>query len=183
MAHAGGRPSKYSPAYCTIYSLSDPETGEIRYIGKANDPKKRLESHVWPGKSAKTPVAQWCKSLRARGLRPIMRALEEVEDWEAAEKRWIAQYRSGGARLLNLSAGGLDMDRVKEARGRYPAYVRAIQFCGKVGNTDLAASLRARADEAKEAGRMAEFEDVLQQAIGHLINNQGLSAHEPRRET
>lgn len=30
----------------SIYALADANTGEIRYIGKANDPAKRLQGHM-----------------------------------------------------------------------------------------------------------------------------------------
>lgn len=30
----------------SIYALSDPRTGEVRYVGKANDPKGRLRGHL-----------------------------------------------------------------------------------------------------------------------------------------
>lgn len=38
-----------------IYCLIDPETKRPRYIGKANDYKKRLQTHLQDSKRRKTP--------------------------------------------------------------------------------------------------------------------------------
>ena len=88
-----------------IYALCHPQTGEVRYIGKANDAQKRLKSHIRDSRTRKTPVYSWIRKLQSSGLAPSIRVLEVADDWIEAEKRLIALHREGG-RLLNLADGG-----------------------------------------------------------------------------
>ena len=46
-----------------IYGLCDPETNEIRYIGKSNQPKKRLQDHIYSCERTVTHKNNWIKSL------------------------------------------------------------------------------------------------------------------------
>lgn len=149
-----------------IYVLECPD-GNVRYVGKSKNPKSRMESHVTPGRRSKTPVAQWCRSLKAKGKRPVMRILEWVEDWSAAERRWISHYRENGARLLNIAAGGYDAAHLTVARGRMPAYDWAMKFCGRRKNDELAEILRSKAEIAKTLGpaEMRRFDNALWFAV------------------
>jgi predicted GIY-YIG superfamily endonuclease len=54
-----------------IYTLSDPITNEIRYIGYSKDPKKRYANHLCISK-LKSKKNSWIKSLKNKGLKPIM---------------------------------------------------------------------------------------------------------------
>jgi hypothetical protein len=89
-----------------IYALRCPHTGEVRYIGKANDPATRLRTHM-ADKRYRTPRGQWIRKLIAEGFVPVLEVLEWVPaaEWEAAERRLIAEYRLRGS-LLNLADGG-----------------------------------------------------------------------------
>jgi len=49
-----------------IYALTDPSTGEVRYIGKANDPSARLKSHLMDSRRRNTPVYRWIGIRRAK---------------------------------------------------------------------------------------------------------------------
>jgi hypothetical protein len=90
-----------------IYALTDPDTGEVRYIGKANSPKKRYIQHCSPGGlRGNTRRQAWLRSLAAKGKRPGVMILEVclTRDWRVAEVEWIA---SGiGTRLTNGTPGG-----------------------------------------------------------------------------
>jgi hypothetical protein len=88
-----------------IYSLTDPDTGEVRYVGKANNAEKRIATHMRDARRRNTPVYCWIRSLGGR--LPVVSVLEEVpeQEWPEAERRWIASFREGG-RLLNLADGG-----------------------------------------------------------------------------
>lgn len=92
----------------SIYLLTCPETGEIRYVGKANDPAARLKSHMRDARRRNTPVYCWIRSLAERGMAPNMKVfwLVPADQWEEAERRTIAACRRQGARLLNLAEGG-----------------------------------------------------------------------------
>src|SRR5258708_1122020 len=64
--HAGGRPSIYTPELGKeIYALRCPLTDEIRYIGKANNGKKRLASHLKDSRRRNTPLYSSLKKLSA----------------------------------------------------------------------------------------------------------------------
>jgi hypothetical protein len=89
-----------------IYALIDPRSGDVRYIGKANDSGKRLKSHIRDSRRRTTPVYWWIRSLAKSKLEPDVLVLSQCEDWEAEERRLIASARSRGVRLLNLADGG-----------------------------------------------------------------------------
>lgn len=90
-----------------IYALKDAD-GNVRYIGKARDPERRLAQHLKPDALDKSHKARW-----ARGNpNMLIEVLEWTGDWEEAEKRWIAHGRQQGWNLLNIAVGGLDMAHV-----------------------------------------------------------------------
>lgn len=92
-----------------IYSLSDPITGEIRYIGKSNNPKKRILDHVRENKTSnRSHKISWIKSLISKDLLPIVEIVDEVPklDWEFWEQYWISQFKHWGFNLTNISPGG-----------------------------------------------------------------------------
>jgi len=94
-----------------IYGLFDPRTYELRYIGKADNPKGRLREHIKRAKSAKarlTYTCYWIRELLSENLKPSIEILEEVplDSWQQAEIEWIAECKKFGVRLTNLTAGG-----------------------------------------------------------------------------
>lgn len=90
-----------------IYALKDPDTGDVRYIGKANDLKARIRVHRWEAKSStlQTRKVRWLRSLDGD---PIVKVLEvcTTENWAERERFWIKRFRRGGARLTNIADGG-----------------------------------------------------------------------------
>ena len=90
-----------------IYVLKDPETGEVRYVGKSIQPKKRFRDHLC--EKTKTHRVNWFKSLASRGLKPIMEIEDEAqENWEAIEAAYIQFFREQGCKLVNGTEGGED---------------------------------------------------------------------------
>lgn len=89
-----------------IYALSD-ATG-IRYIGKSYDHRRRYQQHLQSAKEPLSPVIEWVANLLDRGERPKIEVIETCNywDWEAAERRQIADHLSRGVPLLNVSSGG-----------------------------------------------------------------------------
>lgn len=89
-----------------IYGLFDPDTDQLRYVGKAKNSAKRLSRH-FQEKTLHRPVNRWVLKLVEAGKFPVLRVLETVpyEVWEEAERRWIAHYRQT-CDLLNLADGG-----------------------------------------------------------------------------
>jgi hypothetical protein len=102
-----------------IYALRCPETGDVMYIGKADNPVRRLKSHLSDARrgSTKHATARWIVGLLMRGSRPRLDVLCEVppgETWQEAEKRHIAQYRAAGAPLTNSTSGGQGLNLLRE---------------------------------------------------------------------
>jgi len=89
-----------------IYSLCDPDTLEIRYIGKSNNPQKRYYYHLIDKMS--THKVHWIQSLLTIGKVPILQILEECDEsvWAETERKWIAYYRELGYNLTNGTNGG-----------------------------------------------------------------------------
>lgn len=91
-----------------IYALIDPITLEIRYIGKTiRSLYDRFYQH-FSNLKENTYKCNWIKSLRKRGLRPIIELIEEVEfeEWENMEKFYISYFRYIGCDLTNHAEGG-----------------------------------------------------------------------------
>jgi len=88
-----------------IYTLSCPISGEIKYIGKANNPKSRLNEHKRM-RDKNISKNNWIKNLLDNGLSPILNILEEVTmfEWKDKEKNYIRKFRERG-NLLNLCGG------------------------------------------------------------------------------
>ncbi len=83
-----------------IYALAEPETGEIRYVGKSTNPKNRISSHM--SDAAPYRMRHWALQLRSRSQRPKLVILREVADGEdplAVEREEIVRHSTG--RLLN----------------------------------------------------------------------------------
>lgn len=89
-----------------IYTLTDPITNLVRYIGKANNLSKRLEGHLLDKK--KTHKANWIQSLKTKGLKPIIEEIDEVSlsGWQFWEQHYISLYKSWGFSLTNGTYGG-----------------------------------------------------------------------------
>lgn len=89
-----------------IYALIDPRDHSMRYIGKANDAMKRLQTHMRDCVRRDTPVYRWIRKLVGLGQSPEILVLSECEGWQAEERRLIARARERGYRLLNVADGG-----------------------------------------------------------------------------
>jgi hypothetical protein len=113
-----------------IYALLGPRTGAVRYIGKANDPAKRLKSHQRDARRRYTPVYAWLRELGQEGLCPTVEVLGRFDDWQAAERQAIARAREMGLDLLNMADGGNEppAGRAGAAAGRAAAKARHPQL-------------------------------------------------------
>lgn len=89
-----------------IYALLEPDTNDVRYIGKSDNPKRRFQNHLTDKR--KNHRTSWIKSLKNKGQEPLLIILEEVafEIWQIRERHWISFYREKGADLVNMTDGG-----------------------------------------------------------------------------
>jgi predicted GIY-YIG superfamily endonuclease len=89
-----------------IYALADPNSWEVRYIGKTDDLNQRYYRHLHL--TGNTHKENWLRALIRRNVRPLMIVLEclDKEPWQEREKFWIGYYREQGHHLTNATAGG-----------------------------------------------------------------------------
>jgi len=91
-----------------IYALCCPISGEIRYIGKSNNPQKRYSKHKSKtSKDNNKSKKEWFNNLISNGLSPKILILEEVDinNWKEKEKFYIKKYKELNYNLFNLNGG------------------------------------------------------------------------------
>lgn len=91
-----------------IYKLLDPETLEIKYVGKTKESLiRRLNKHIF-NKTKNSNVNKWIKSLIKDDKKPKIMLIERCsfEEWEQKEIYWIKFYRNINKNLLNMTNGG-----------------------------------------------------------------------------
>ncbi len=91
-----------------IYALLDPRTKAIRYVGKADDPQKRLGDHLRQCKCGESYRAHWLRQLLRNGLKPLLEVVDEVAqaEWAAVECAYVTFYKEQGCELVNATPGG-----------------------------------------------------------------------------
>jgi len=85
-----------------IYTLSDPRSGDVRYIGRAIAPQSRLKAHV--NARYYNDKVKWINELKTDGLLPVMTIIDSVDDKVLArekEQYWMNKYTMDGCELLN----------------------------------------------------------------------------------
>lgn len=133
-----------------IYILIDPQTNEIRYVGKTKHPlAQRLSEHCSHAMTSKkrNKRLNWIRSVLRKGYVPIMELVQEVPEsiWGQAEKYWVAYYGAIGCDLTNGTEGGEGPDSHTEAD-------RAKQSRAQTGRQD---SPETRAKKAAHLRRVA----------------------------
>ena len=91
-----------------IYILIDPETQQIRYVGKANNISQRYKAHLNRARKHQIHKLNWINSLKKKGLKPIIEVIDivPIEDWIFWETYWISQFKTWGFNLINYTQGG-----------------------------------------------------------------------------
>lgn len=94
-----------------IYTLKNPFTNEVFYVGKTSDGLAiRLRGHLSDRENNK-PKAAYIRSIVEKGATPIIEAIEVIDGICAIDKHyaghreihWIRHYLSIGANLYNIS--------------------------------------------------------------------------------
>lgn len=138
-----------------IYTLCDPRSGDVRYVGKTIDLGARAKSHL---RREKTHKGAWVRSLLTAGVTPRLEVLDVVphDEWKFWEQHWIQVFRGWGFDLVNGDNGGLGRHRTTKAvclkissslKGRPRpdlckpvfAYTKAGVFVAAFPSTDIAA--------------------------------------------
>lgn len=85
-----------------IYTLSDPRTNSVRYVGRTKEPKTRYTAHITQHND--TARSAWIAELKADGLQPIMQIIDSSDDKVTAREReqyWMNKFTDDGCELLN----------------------------------------------------------------------------------
>ena len=105
-----------------IYCLKDPDTYEIKYIGKTISLDRRFKEHLQIHRNRRSKKNSWIISLINKGLQPIMEVVEicSKDNWEVRECYWIQYYIDLGFNLKNTQKGGGRLEYVfsKESRDK-----------------------------------------------------------------
>lgn len=86
-----------------IYILVCPLDGLVKYVGKANDPVKRLKDHMLDFRCMDLNKAMWIRKLRSLKKKPEMVIVDEVDsfDWKFWEEAYCAYFKFLGYTLFN----------------------------------------------------------------------------------
>ncbi len=104
-----------------IYTLTDPITLQIRYVGITKGLlSSRLAKHM---NNAKYKTGNyrlhWLKQLKVLNLRPIIEVLDISDDFNESrslEKYWISQIKAWGFNLTNSTNGGEGSNGYKHSK-------------------------------------------------------------------
>jgi hypothetical protein len=139
-----------------IYGLHDPDSGELRYVGKTVQPLGyRMRNHRYQAKRSDLHLQRWWRSCSSE---PVMRLIAIVEDYmgSVVERRLIAWHRKNGARLTNTTDGGEGTRAPKspEHRAKISAALKGRRFTKewrekiKVGLSERDQAYRKKISEA-----------------------------------
>jgi len=152
------------PRITHIYSISDPFSRGVVYVGKSNNPQYRLRQHRLAASTGRA-LTGWLRDLEARGAEPILIILETVDPdaWRERERFWVEHFRSSGARLFNITDGGNGCGTSPNFRRRLSEFTRRRISIGNTGKKRSPAAI-ARLALARKG-------------------NNGLRGHHPSDET
>jgi hypothetical protein len=169
----------YQKGVAYIYVLADPRFptpfgGTIRYVGKAANPRRRLEKHCREARNHPRNHREcWLKGLQDDGFMPEMAVIDECpeEEWQDRERYWISSLRSFGCNLLNGTDGGdglehptdeirakigLAVGNAHRGRKKSPEHAAKLRECLARGTAKAAtAETRAKMSEAAKRRGMA----------------------------
>lgn len=92
-----------------IYTLLDPSTMEIRYVGQTNEPKRRFNDHISSSinensESYDTYKARWVRKVVSNNSLPIMNIIDSCNSFEESnklERIYVENLTNDGCRLTN----------------------------------------------------------------------------------
>lgn len=90
-----------------IYTLTDPNTNIVRYVGKSVNPNRRYYEHITNCyRTFNNHKDNWIKKLLSNNKTPILNIIEETtkDKWSDREKYWISVFEN----LTNSTLGGED---------------------------------------------------------------------------
>lgn len=127
-----------------IYVLTEPGTGNVRYVGKTYNVQRRYCVHLCD--TTNTHKVHWIQSLIARGLKPDCKVIEVVkpgDDWVSIERFWIKLFKDKGFKLTNLTDGGdgapgyKHTEEAKQLFSKLHKGPRTADFCRKLSQVNV----------------------------------------------
>lgn len=113
-----------------IYTLADPFTMEIRYVGRTVEPEERLKGHIYQTNGG-TDKDVWIISLRNANTFPVMAIVETVtaENGAEREKKWIKHYLKQGSSLFNKTHNKPELTIIGYTPKKYKTKAAIIADC------------------------------------------------------
>lgn len=91
-----------------IYTLNDPITNEIKYVGQTcQSLKNRLKKHL--NSKDKSYRTNWIKSLLLKNIEPTINLIIDnlnKDECNDLEKFYIKAFKENGIKLVNMTEGG-----------------------------------------------------------------------------
>lgn len=171
-----------------FYTLSDPKTGEIKYVGKTwTSINKRIAGHVSEAKrsvskfelgiSKRKPskLYLWINNLTKKGLKPKIDFLFEGDrdKWQVTEKELIIKFKKNGLNLVNTSSGGYGCAGIKR-----PEHVkRKISLSNKGKKPSLQAILASIEYNNKKVKQYTKEMEFIKEWKSSKIASEELNIH------
>jgi hypothetical protein len=100
-----------------VYHLVDPETRQIRYIGKSTAPKSRHRQHIQESQERQnTDKKRWIAGLLARGLQPVLIIVASYPTEPQARTHESQDCHAHAATILNIhdpAKGAKDLKKTR----------------------------------------------------------------------
>lgn len=161
-----------------IYALKEPDTGEIRYIGKTNDPKRRFPEHVRNANKRRNYCERWIFSLREAGQKPILEIVDEApyEFRNPIEAAYIQFFREQGCELVNGTPGGDGLGSGAD----HPAFGKkfSVEHCTKLSQSHLGYKHSAERNERQSKRMVGNM-----RSLGKNLGNTFRLGHRHSQET
>jgi hypothetical protein len=140
-----------------IYTLSDPITNEVKYIGKTNNINRRLKDHISNSSlSELNKKNNWIISLLKNKLVPKIEILDEIveSDIDFYEIFYISLFKSWGFNLTNGTNGGDGYDWTGKKHSKESNLKNKMNSPGRksVAQFDLEGNLIKKYHSLREAG-------------------------------
>lgn len=169
----------------SVYYLSDPVTGRVRYVGCSSRPSARFAFHLEARDDSHR--SRWIRGLQAQGLQPkfsLQCVLQTEAEMFRIEVALIALLKLRGEPLTNMTAGGDGIVAASEE-------IRAKRSKALLGNTRGVGTVhsveaRQQASVSRKQFNAEHPEVVARIAATHLGNKWGVGAVHPeegRRRT
>lgn len=153
-----------------IYALTEPDTGEVRYIGQTRNLWRRYAAYLAGRSRPSKRLRAWLADLQYKHKFPVCVVLEEVtvETAKAREQWWIRHYDQQGAGLVNaiLYKPG--------PSPREPLFTDPEDNTTERWNLYLKRGLRVRIEALAQARGIAASR-VVQELLWTALNDRGSS--------